>query len=166
MAEHHLSELQRWARAAAISSDTRDSHGSLTLPPLPPRILCASAGHYPHPPRSLCSTPLPGSRDPGTTSPGEHTVHLRLLQCHVGPCCCRLAPHSNYDYCTPPSPQPEWARDPYSATALTPTCWGREQMPEGDLHAEAGLKPKLNPRSCENKEEKGKFLSAASGAAD
>ena len=26
------------------------------------------------PPRSLCSPPLPGSHDPGTTSPGEHTV--------------------------------------------------------------------------------------------
>ena len=39
-------------------------------------------------------------------------------------------------------------------------------MPEGDLHAEVGPKPKLNPRSCENKEEKGKFLYAASGAVD
>ena len=42
----------------------------------------------------------------------------------------------------------------------------KEQMPEGDLHAEVGSKLKLNPRSCANKEEKGKFLCAASGAAD
>ena len=41
-----------------------------------PRSLCASAGHYPHPtpPGSLCSPPLPGSRDPGTTS-RENTQH-------------------------------------------------------------------------------------------
>ena len=39
-------------------------------------------------------------------------------------------------------------------------------MPEGGLHAEVEAKPKLNPRSCANTEEKGKFLRAASGAAD
>ena len=42
----------------------------------------------------------------------------------------------------------------------------REQTPSGDLHAELGPNPKLNPRSCANKEEKGKLLPAASGAAD
>ena len=41
-----------------------------------------------------------------------------------------------------------------------------EQMPSGDLHAEAGPNPKLNPRSCANKEEIGKSLPAASGTAD
>ena len=41
-----------------------------------------------------------------------------------------------------------------------------QKTPSGDLHAEAGPNPKLNPRSCANKEEKGKFLPAASGAAD
>ena len=46
------------------------------------------------------------------------------------------------------------------------SCLGEEQMPEGDLHAEAGLNPKLNPGSCANKEEKGKSLRVASGAAD
>ena len=39
-------------------------------------------------------------------------------------------------------------------------------MPEGNLHAEVGPKPKLNPGSCANKEEKGKFLPAASGGVD
>ena len=43
---------------------------------------------------------------------------------------------------------------------------GKEQTPEGDLHAEAGPNPKLNPRSSKNKEEKGKSLCAASGATD
>ena len=39
-------------------------------------------------------------------------------------------------------------------------------MYSGDLHAEAGPDTKLNPRSCVKKEEKGKSLPAASGAAD
>ena len=43
---------------------------------------------------------------------------------------------------------------------------GEEQTPEGDLHAEAGLNPKLNTRSCANKEEKGKFPHVASETAD
>ena len=52
----------------------------ITLLPLPLRSLCASTGHYPHtPPRSLCCMPLPRSHDPGTSSLGEHMVHLRLL---------------------------------------------------------------------------------------
>ena len=52
-AEHCLNELQRWARATAISSDTRHRRGTLTLLLQPPRILCASTGHYPHYPGSL-----------------------------------------------------------------------------------------------------------------
>ena len=39
-------------------------------------------------------------------------------------------------------------------------------MPEGNLHAEVEPKPKLNLRSCANKEEKEKFLHAASEAED
>ena len=41
-----------------------------------------------------------------------------------------------------------------------------QKMPSGELHTGAGPNPKLNPRSCANKEEKGKFLTAASGTAD
>ena len=41
-----------------------------------------------------------------------------------------------------------------------------KKTPSGDLHTEVGPNPKLNPRSCANKEEKGKSLPAASGAAD
>ena len=36
----------------------RDGHGQLTLLPLPPRILCGSAGHYPHPPHPGASVIL------------------------------------------------------------------------------------------------------------
>ena len=46
--EHRLNELQIWMRAAAISTDTRDSHETLRLLLQPPRSLCASTGHYPH----------------------------------------------------------------------------------------------------------------------
>ena len=41
-----------------------------------------------------------------------------------------------------------------------------KETPSGDLHAEAGPNPKLNPRSCANKEDKGKSLPAASGAVE
>ena len=46
--EHHLNELQRWARAAAMSTDSRDGHEMLRLLWQPPRSLCASPGHSPH----------------------------------------------------------------------------------------------------------------------
>ena len=46
------------------------------------------------PPGSLCSPPLPGFSDPGTTSPAEHTGRLRLLQCHANLCHHRLAQQS------------------------------------------------------------------------
>ena len=39
-------------------------------------------------------------------------------------------------------------------------------MPSGDLQTEAGPNPKLNPRNCANKEEKEKFLPAASEVVD
>ena len=102
--EHHLNEFQRWARAAAISVDTRDGHETLTLLLRPQRTLCASTGHYPpSPPRNLCSPPLPGSRDPRITSLGEHRARLRLLQYHTELCCRWLISHS-----VPlPPPQPE-----------------------------------------------------------
>ena len=91
-AKHHLNELQKWMQAVAISSDPRDGYETLMLLLQPPRILCASTGHYPHPFRNLCSTPLPGSRVTGTTSLGEHRVHLRLLLRHASLCHCRVAP--------------------------------------------------------------------------
>ena len=75
--------------------DTRDGYETLRLLLQPPRSLCASTGHYPHfPSHILCSPSLPGSHDPGTTSPGEHMVRLRLLQSLAGVCRHRVAPHS------------------------------------------------------------------------
>ena len=101
-AEHCLNELQRWAQAAAISWDHRDEYEMLMLLLQPPRTLCASTGHYPHTPRNQCSTPLPGSRDAGTSSPREHTVRLG---------CCKVMPASATTGSTciadPLSPRPE-----------------------------------------------------------
>ena len=92
-----LNELQKRVRAVALSADPRDRHETLMLLLPPPRSLCASTGHSPHlPSRSLCSPPLPWSRDAGTTSLGEHTVNLRLLQRHAGLCRRRLAPPPPY----------------------------------------------------------------------
>ena len=48
--ERRLNQLQRWARAAAISADTRGVHETLRLLLLPPRSLCVSTGHSPHRP--------------------------------------------------------------------------------------------------------------------
>ena len=48
--EHCLNELQRLVWAAAISAYIRDGHETLTLLLQPPRILCASTGHYLHHP--------------------------------------------------------------------------------------------------------------------
>ena len=75
-------------------------------------------------------------------------------------------PQAHPAFRTPPSPLPEWATAAKSAVPLTPSCLGEEQTPERDLHAEAEPNPKLNPRDCANKEEKGKYLCAASGGAD
>ena len=46
--EHHLEELQRWARPAAISTQPRGRHEMLRLLLQPPRSLCTNTGHYPH----------------------------------------------------------------------------------------------------------------------
>ena len=170
-AEHRLNELQRRVWAAAISSDTRDEHETLRLLLQPPRILYASTGHYPYSPStpgSLCSPPLPVSHDTGTTSPGEHTACLKLLQRHTDLYPHRLTLHSNYNYRTPPSlPPAAWvSQSPLICCCFNPILSGWEEMPEENLHAKMGLKPKLKPRSCANKEEKGKFLHKASGATD
>ena len=152
--EHRLKELQRQLRATTISADTRDGHEMLRLLLQPPRSLCASTGHYPH---LLSWEPVPGSRDPGTTSQGEHTVCLRLLQCHASLCRHRLTLHT-IPLLPPALSEPE----PLNQALLQP----HPETPSGDQHAEAGPNPKLKARSCVNKEKKGKFLPAASGAVD
>ena len=77
-----------------------------------------------------------------------------------------LPPQARPTFHTPPSPWTERARALESAAPLTPSCLSEEEMPSGDLHAEAGTNPKLKTRSCANKEEKEESLPVASGAAD
>ena len=78
-AEHCLNELQRQAQAVAISSDTRDRHEMLMLLLQPPRILCASTGHYPHisHPRPLGACAAPHCQGPMIQGelPRENTWH-------------------------------------------------------------------------------------------
>ena len=139
----------------AISADMRDGHETLRLLLQPPRILCASTGRYPHLPSLEAVQPttarVPWSRDnfPGRTHGTPQAVAMS---------CWPLPLQAHPTFRTPPSPQPERARAPESAAPLTLSCLGEEQMPEGNLHAEAGPNTKQNPRSCVNKEKKGKFL--------
>ena len=58
------------------------------------------------------------------------------------------------------------SQNPLISRCFNPILSEQEQKPEGNLHTEVGPNPKLNPESCENKEEKGKSLPAASGAVD
>ena len=44
-AKNCLNELERKVGAAAIRTDTRDGHETLTLLLQPPRMLCTSTGH-------------------------------------------------------------------------------------------------------------------------
>ena len=53
-----------------------------------------------------------------------------------------------------------------SAATLTSSFLSKEETSSGDLDRKEGPKPKLKSRNCANKEEKGKSLPAASGAAD
>ena len=92
--DHCLNELQRRARATDISADPRDRHEMLRLLLQPPKTFVrAQVTIHNPPPGSLCSPPLPGSCDPGTTSPGERMACIRLVQRHACLCGHRLAPH-------------------------------------------------------------------------
>ena len=141
---------QRWAwdakAAAATNKKPVCEHRSLSTPPLPG---AGAARHFQGP---VIQGQLPR----------ENARHASGW-CIVMPA---SATTGSPSIRTLPSPWPEWARAPEAATPLTPPCLSEEQTPSGDLHAEAGPNPKLNPGSCANKEEKGKFLPAASGAED
>ena len=120
--------------------------------------------------RSLSTLPLPGA---GAARHGQAPVIWGQLprenaRCTSGWCNVTPASAAAGSPCIRifPSLPPEWARAPEAAAPLTPFCLGGEQTPSGDLHAEVVPNPKLNPRSCANKEEKGKSLPAASGAVD
>ena len=141
-------QRQAWDAKAAAATTKKPvcKHRSLSTPPLPGP--CAA---------SHCQDPVIQEQHPQ-----ENTRHISGW-CNVLPA---SAAAGSSRIRTPPSPPPEGARAPESAAPLTPSCVSEEQTPSGDLHSEAGPNQKLNPGSCANKEEKGKFLPEASGAAD
>ena len=101
------------------------------------------------PPGSLCSPPLPGSRDPGTNSPGEPTVRLRLLQCHTGLCHHRLTPHS-----IPPS-RPRVSQSPRISCYFNPILSGWRTDTRGPPTRRGRAKPKSKPQElCEQRRER------------
>ena len=102
------------------------------------------------PPGSLCSLPLPVSPDPGTTSLGEHTACLRLLQRHAGLCRCRLAPHSIP--CPPPSlSEPE----PLISRYFNPLLSAWRTDARGRPICRGGAKSKAEPQElCEQRRER------------
>ena len=151
-----------------ISSDTRDGHEMLMLLLQPPGSLCASTGHYPpHSPHPLGACAACHCQGPVIQGqlPWENTLYTSV--------CYNITPASaaaGLPYIpiitTVPLPPPDLnEQDPIIGRCFNPVLSGWEQMPEGSLHTEVGPKPKLNPRSCANKD-KGKFLLSASGAAD
>ena len=125
----------------------------------PPGILYASTGHYLHAwePVQQATARVPWSRD---NFPWEQTVRLRLLPIHTGLCRHRLTLHSNYNYLTTPThhsshPVAWVSQSPLISCCFNPALSGQEHMPEGDLHAEVGPNPKLNPWAVGTKKRKG-----------
>ena len=102
--QHHLNELQRLVRAAAIGTDTRDGCEMLRLLLQPPRSLCASTGHYPHltsqEPVQPATTRVPWHQD---NFPGR----MHGTPQAVATSCQALPPQDHPAFCTPPSPWPE-----------------------------------------------------------
>ena len=98
------------------------------------------------PPGSLCSPPLPGSRDPGTASLGERMACLRLVQRHAGLCRCRLAPPPLY-----PSLPAAWvSQSPRSSCSFNPVLSGRGTDALRRLTRRGGSKSKAEPQElCE-----------------
>ena len=101
------------------------------------------------PPGSLCSPPLPGSRDPGTTSPGERTARLRLVQRHASLCRRRLSP--------PPyrSLPADWvSQSPRSSCSFNPVLSGRGIDALRQPTRRGGSKSKAEPQElCEQRRE-------------
>ena len=133
--------------AAAATKKPVCKHRSLSTPPLPG----ASAARH-------CQGPvIQGQLPRENARRASGCCNVTLASAASG------LPHILYPSLPPGLSEPE---PPNQLLPLTPFCLREEQTPSGDLHAEVSPNPKLNPRSCANKEEKGKSLPAASGAAD
>ena len=102
------------------------------------------------PPGSLCSPPLPASRDPGTTFPGERTARLGLLQRHAGLGRHRLAPPPPYSSL----PAALASQSPRSNCSFNPVLSGRGTDALRRPTRRGGSKSKAEPRElCEHRRE-------------
>ena len=102
------------------------------------------------PPGSRCSPPRPGSRDPGTTSLGERTARLRLVQRHVGLCCRRLAPHPY-----PSLPQASVSQSPRIRASFNPVLSERRTHALRRPTCRGRAKSKAEPRElCDQSRER------------
>ena len=103
------------------------------------------------PPGSLCSPPLPGSRDPGTTSPEEHMARLTLVQRHAGLCRRRLAPPPPYR-----SLPAAWvSQSPRISCSFNPVLSERRTDALRRPTRRGGAKSKAEPRElCEQRRER------------
>ena len=119
----------------------------------PARHLCASTPPLIHtsPPRSLCSPPLPGSRDPGTSSPGEQLGHASG--------CCNIMPAS----ATPGSPHLPYPslflawmiQSPLISCSFNPLLSGRRTDARERPTCRGGAKSKAEPQElCEQRRER------------
>ena len=103
---------------------------------------------HPSSPRSLCSPPLSGSCDRGTTSLGEHTAHLRLRQRHVGLFRHRLTLHSV------PLP-PTDLSEPLNQCAFNPLLSGQRTDTRGRHTCRGMAKSKAEPQElCKERRER------------
>ena len=107
------------------------------------------------PPWSLCTRLLPESHDPWTTSLGEHTACLGLLQCCAGLCRQRLAPHPY-----PTLPLGWVSQSRLISCSINPILSGWEWTPPGGLHAEVGPIQSWTPGAVRTKKRKGNFSSS------
>ena len=103
-------------------------------------------------PGSRCSLPWPGSHHPGTTSPGECTACLGLVQDHAGLCCHRHAPHLY-----PSLPTARVSQSPRSSCSFNPVLSGRgtDTLRRPTPTCRGGSKSKAEPRElCEQRRER------------
>ena len=152
--EDCLNKLHRWARSAAISADTRDGHEMLRLLLQPPRSLCASTGHYPHLPSW---EPVQPATVRVSRSRDKFPRRTHSMPQEVAMSCQPLLPQARPAFYALPLPRGV-SQSPLISCYFNPILSEGRTDASGNLHAEVEPNPKLNPRSCANKEEKGKFL--------
>ena len=144
----HGPQRQAWKAKAAATANKKPvcKHRSLSTPPFPGA--CAACH---------CQGPVIQGQ-----LPWENTWHASG--------CCNITPASTTSGSPRipyPSLPPAWvSQSPLVSCSFNPVLSGCGTDAFGWPTGRGGPNPKLNTRSCANKEGKGKFLPAASGAVD